>query len=68
MRRKKWYRMADSCSKDPRVKEFLISCIIDQNKTDSSVGEVTRLFHEIEVMDPVRAERMRESVGNYLKQ
>jgi hypothetical protein len=64
----KWYRMADSCAKDPRVKEFLIACIIDNKQSDASVREVTRIFHEIEMMDPVRAERMRESVHRFLKQ
>lgn len=64
----KWYRMADSCSKDPRVKEFLITCIIDNNEKDSSVADVTRLFYEIDVIDPVRAERMRESVDAFLNQ
>ena len=62
----KWYRMGASCSKDPRVKEFLIRCIISNKKRESSVGDVAHLFHEIKSMDPFRAERMRESVNRFL--
>jgi hypothetical protein len=62
----KWYRLAEKCSKDPRVKEFLIRCIVLNDKTDSSLEDVRRLFHEIEVMDSVRATRMRESVDKYI--
>jgi hypothetical protein len=39
----KWYRMAASCSKDARVKEFLIWCIIS-NKKASRVHGTLRTF------------------------
>ncbi len=62
----KWYRLADSCAKDSRVKEFLINCIVLNNKSSSGADDVIRLFQEIEIMDPDRAKRMRESVEEYV--
>jgi len=62
----KWYRLANSCSNDSRVKDFLINCIILNNKNSSGAGDVIRLFREIEIMDEDRAKRMRESVEEYV--
>jgi hypothetical protein len=54
-----WLRLSDSCSRDPRVKEFLLNCISYKEPSRENVEDVQRILRELDVIDPPRSQRMR---------
>jgi hypothetical protein len=49
------------------VKEFLVRCISLDAPTREKVDEVKRLLHELDVIDPVRSQRLRPSLEKYVR-
>lgn len=58
----RWLRLSDSCSRDPRIKEFLLNVIVDNEPSRQNVEDVRRLLRELDIIDPPRAQRMRRYV------
>lgn len=62
----RWYRMADRCTKDPRIKEFLLRTIVLNGKSNSRIKDVIRLYRELEVIDSERAGRVKDYAEEYV--
>lgn len=62
-----WLRLSDRCSKDARAKEFLIRCISFNAPSTRNIADIRRILDELDLIDPVRSQRLRPSLTNYLE-
>jgi hypothetical protein len=62
----KWLRIADPCSTDPRMKEFLLACIMLEKPTARNIDDVKRIMRELDQLDPPRSIRLRPEAEKYV--